>query len=80
MSHRPRQRQRREPARYSARAQKPDGTIQELGISADSLQMIRLAKNHHAEHGSNVWVWNVRTGETVFGIATAEMVQKAGAR
>lgn len=64
MAPKPKQKSRREPARFCARVQAPDGKIQK----------------HHAQNGWNVWVWNVRTGETLFGIARAQMVQKAGAQ
>jgi len=70
----------RESTRYSARVRQPSGRIQEIGIGTDPAEMIALAKKHHAEHGWNVWVWNVRTGEPVFGISGAALVQKAGAQ
>jgi hypothetical protein len=74
------QKSRREPARFCARVQAPDGKIQELGTGVDLRKMIALAKKHHAQNGWNVWVWNVRTGETLFGIARAQRVLKAGAQ
>jgi hypothetical protein len=69
---------RRDPARFSARVQAPGGKIQEVGVGVSLQKMITLAKKHHAQHGWNTWVWNVRTAETVFGIVQAQAVQKAG--
>jgi hypothetical protein len=65
--------------RYSVRVQEPGGKIRELAIDVNPEALTRLAKEHHDQHGWRVWVWNVRTGETLFEI-NAPAVQKAGAR
>jgi hypothetical protein len=67
------------PTRYCARVQTPTG-IEEIGIGTELEKLIAQAKKHHDKYGLNVWVWNVRTGETLFGIAHAVQAQKAGAR
>jgi len=55
------------------------GKVQEIGIGTDLAVLISHAKKYHDQHGCDVWVWNVRTGATLFAIANAP-VQKAGVR
>jgi hypothetical protein len=69
----------RQKTRFSVRVQEPDGKIHELEIGYKPAILIELAKEHHERHGWRAWVWNVRTGETLFEI-NAPAVQKAGAR
>lgn len=75
--------------RYSVRVQGPAGKIDELAIDVNLPALIQLAKDHHDQHGLRVWVWNVRTGETLFEMSQLpkppsrhrdSLPQKAGSR
>jgi hypothetical protein len=42
--------------------------IEEIHIGTDLQQAIAAAERHHAKHGYQTWVWNVRTGETLYRV------------
>ncbi len=66
--------------RYAARVQFADGRIEEIGIGPDPKAVISQAKLHHSEHRLKTWVWNVRTGETIFRLEPGhKAVRTAGA-
>jgi hypothetical protein len=55
-----------------------DGKVREIGISTDKAQAIRWAKKDK-ELGLEVWVWDIRTGATVYGRdAEKAMTREAG--
>jgi len=72
--------QPRSATRYSARVRLETGKVQEIGFGTDLAELKALAKKHHDEHGFDTWVWSVKSGDCVFRIARASLVQKAGAQ
>lgn len=57
-----------------------DGKVREIGISPDKGKAIRWAKRDQ-ELGLDVWVWDIRTGATVYGRdAEKAMTLEAGGR
>ena len=55
-----------------------NGKARETGISTDKGKAIRWAKKDK-ELGLDVWVWDIKTGETVYGRdAEKAMTAKAG--
>jgi hypothetical protein len=64
--------------RYSVRSQPTSGgAIREIGITNNYQEAVEWAKKDEAL-GLNVWVWNLRTGVTVYG-KCAVKAQKASA-
>jgi hypothetical protein len=59
-------------ARFSARAQKPGGKIQELGISTDIGVLVADVRQWTLKKGVDTWIWNMRTGETVYSLKAGE--------
>jgi len=53
--------------RFSARAF-IGSRVQEIGIDPDLGKVVAHARSHHEKCGQPTWVWNVRTGATVFRI------------
>jgi len=70
----------REHTRYSVRTKLPDGKIKEIGIGTDLEELKAQAKGYHDKTGSDVWIWSVKSGETLFSIVGSALQQKAGAR
>jgi hypothetical protein len=54
--------------RYSARTITGAGGIAEITIGADLKRVLARARSHHRRSGQPTWVWNVRTGESVYQI------------
>jgi len=52
--------------RYCVRAEKDSGGVQEIGLGHDLEAEIAFAKKYYAQHGVNVWVWDLRTGATLW--------------
>jgi len=69
----------REHTRYSVRTKLPDGKIKEIGVGSVLEELIAQAKGYHDKTGSDVWVWNIRDGSTLFAINGA-LAEKAGAQ
>jgi hypothetical protein len=55
------------PIRYCARAFK-DSKIVELAVGENLTRVLGRARSHHQRSGQHVWVWSIRSGETVFEI------------
>ena len=62
-----RKRRRGAPVRYSARAYS-GSKIVELAIGENLTRVLARARSHHRRSGQPTWVWNVRTGKTIFEI------------
>lgn len=71
--------QKKKRPRYSV-CVKFDGKVREIGISRDKGEAIRWAKKD-AELGLDVWVWDIKTGDTVYGRCSEKaMTREAGGR
>ena len=55
-----------------------DGHVTEIGSGIDLSEETAFAEQYHASHGRKVWIWDVRTGQTVYRIARE--ARAAGAR
>jgi len=67
------------PTRYSVRFQE-GSRIEEVFIGTKLETAIRRAKRHHSDHGFKTWVWNVRTGETLFQMDAPSQSAAGGGR
>jgi hypothetical protein len=55
------------PVRYSARTYAGSKVV-EIAIGESLTRVLARARSHHRRSGQAAWVWNVRTGETVYQI------------
>ena len=60
------------PVRYSARTY-VGSKIVELAIGENLTRVLARARSDHRRSGQPTWVWNVRTGKTVFEIGAVSI-------